>query len=103
MTPWQFADLEALGVSRADVEASVRWIHGRPGGVVRAAGPAAIARLLVDAGGYWRPLGLLLDRRPVRWIAAPAYRLIARNRHCLPGGTPACRLPRAEPERIETR
>lgn len=103
VTPWQFADLDALGVSQADAEASVQWIPARPGGALRAAGPAAIARLLVDAGSYWRPLGRLLDLRPIRWMAGRAYRLIARNRHRLPGGTAACRLPQAERERTEVR
>jgi predicted DCC family thiol-disulfide oxidoreductase YuxK len=102
VTPWQFADLEALGVTQDDAEASVQWIDPGAGRRLNAAGPAAIARLLVDAGSYWRPLGWLLDRRPVRWIAGPAYRLIARNRHRLPGGTAACRLPQAERDRIDT-
>ena len=103
VTPWQFADLDALGVSQVDAEASVQWIEPRFGGPLRAAGPAAIARLLVDAGSCWRPLGWLLELRPIRWIAGPAYRLIARNRHRLPGGTAACQLPQAERDRIETR
>ena len=102
VTPWQFADLEALGVSQDEAEASVQWIDPRAGRRLNASGPAAIARLLVDAGSYWRPLGWLLDRRPVRWIAGPAYRLIARNRHRLPGGTAACLLPQAERDRIDT-
>jgi predicted DCC family thiol-disulfide oxidoreductase YuxK len=101
VTPWQFADLDALGVSQAGAEASVQWIPGRPGGGAVAAGPAAIARLLMDAGSYWRPLGRLLDLRPIRWIAGPAYRLVARNRHRLPGGTAACLLPQAERKRAE--
>jgi predicted DCC family thiol-disulfide oxidoreductase YuxK len=103
VSPWQFADLDALGVPQDDAEASVQWIDQRAARPLRAAGPAAIARLLVDAGSYWRPLGWMLDRRPVRWIAGPAYRLIARNRHRLPGGTAACRLPQAERDRIDTR
>jgi predicted DCC family thiol-disulfide oxidoreductase YuxK len=102
VTPWQFADLEALGVSQHDAEASVQWIDLGAGRRLTAAGPAAIARLLVDAGSYWRPLGWLLDRAPVRWIAGPAYRWIARNRHRLPGGTVACRPPQAERDRIDT-
>src|SRR5690606_3360041 len=54
VTPWQFADLDALGVTQAAAEEAVIWIApGRP----NAAGPVAIARLLVDAGSYWRPLG----------------------------------------------
>ena len=102
VTPWQFADLDALGVRQADAEASVQWIHARSGQPVRAEGTAAIAGLLIDAGSYWRPFGWLLDLRPVRWIAVPAYRLIARNRHRLPGGTAACLLPQAERERAKS-
>jgi predicted DCC family thiol-disulfide oxidoreductase YuxK len=94
VTPWQSADLRALGVSQAEAEASVQWIDRRPGLAVRASGPAAIARLLVDAGSYWRPFGWLLDMRPIRWVAEPAYRLVARNRHRLPGSTAACQIPR---------
>jgi predicted DCC family thiol-disulfide oxidoreductase YuxK len=103
VTPWQFADLDALGVSQDDAEAAVQWIDPRLDQPTRAAGPAAIARLLVDAGSYWRTLGRLLDRRPVCWIAGRAYRLIARNRHRLPGGTAACRLPQADRDRVGTR
>jgi predicted DCC family thiol-disulfide oxidoreductase YuxK len=103
VTPWQFADLDALGVSPDDAGAAVQWIDPRLDRRARAAGPAAIARLLVDAGSYWRTLGWLLDRRPVRWIAGPTYRLIARNRHRLPGGTAACRLPHADRDRAGSR
>lgn len=91
--PWQFADLDALGVSQDAAEQAVQWIA--PDGRVDA-GPVAIARLLVDAGSYWRPLGWLLALPPVRWLAWPVYRLIARNRHRMPGGTAACALPQAE-------
>jgi predicted DCC family thiol-disulfide oxidoreductase YuxK len=96
VTPWQFADLAELGVTQAQAEEAVIWVApGRP----PAAGPVAIARLLVDAGSFWRPLGWMLDLAPVRWVAWPVYRLIARNRHRLPGGTAACSLPQAERER----
>lgn len=94
--PWQFTDLDALGVTQAEAEAAVVWVA--PGGA-KEAGPVAIARLLVDAGSFWRPLGWLLGLAPVRWVAWPVYRLIARNRHRLPGGTPACSLPQAERDR----
>ena len=93
--PWQFADLDALRVTQADAEANVLWSTE---GESVAAGPVAVARLLVDAGGWWRPLGRALDLPPVRAAAWPVYRLMARNRHRLPGGTPACSLPQAQRE-----
>ena len=96
IVPWQVADLDALGVSRQAAESAVQWIDG-DGRV--AAGPEAIARLLRDAGSWWRVLGWLLDVPPVRGLAWPIYRFIARHRDKLPGGTPACALPHAERDR----
>lgn len=96
VTPWQWVDLGPLGVTQPEAEAAVQWIA--PDGAI-AAGPEAIARLLVDAGSFWRPLGRLLDLAPVRWVTWPIYRLVARNRHRMPGGTAACSLPQAERER----
>lgn len=94
--PWQFTDLEPLGVTQAEAEAAVVWVAP---GQAPVAGPVAIARLLIDAGSFWRPLGRLLDLAPVRWVAWPVYRLVARNRHRMPGGTAACSLPQAERDR----
>jgi predicted DCC family thiol-disulfide oxidoreductase YuxK len=101
VTPWQFEDLDALGVTRDDAEAAVQWIGADADGHdhVLLAGPDAIARLLVDAGSYWRPLGWVLARPPVRWVAWPVYRWVSRNRHRMPGGTAACSLPQAERDR----
>ena len=95
VTPWQFADLDALGVTQAEAERAVVWVA--PG--ANAAGPDAIARLLVDAGSFWRLLGRVLGLRPVGWVAWPVYRWVARNRHRMPGGTAACSLPQAERDR----
>ena len=100
--PWQFADLDALGVTQPQAEDAVIWVPatGQGGRSARTtAGPEAIARLLVDAGSFWRPLGWMLDLPPVRWVAWPVYRLISRNRHRLPGGTAACSLPQADRDR----
>ena len=90
--PWQRADLDALGVSQQQVDESVQWIDAA--GV--ASGPDAIARLLRDAGSFWRPLGVVLGAPPVRWLAWPVYRWISRHRDLMPGGTAACALPAAD-------
>lgn len=95
--PWQFADLSALGVTQEQAEEAVQWVA--PDSSV-ASGPRAIARLLLAAQWYWRPLGAALLVPPISWLAEPSYRLIARNRHRLPGGTAACSLPQAERDRL---
>jgi predicted DCC family thiol-disulfide oxidoreductase YuxK len=89
---FQFADLETLGTTAERAEYELLWIEdGRVYG-----GAQAVAKLLIDAGGLWRPLGLIGRVPPFRWIARGIYRLVANNRHRLPGGTPACALPAAE-------
>ena len=92
LTPWQRLtpeQLEQLGLTRDDVRCAAWWIDetGR-----RSRGHLAIGRALAAASGLWRVLGLLLLVPPLRWLAAAAYPLVARLRHCLPGGTPGCRM-----------
>lgn len=89
--PWQRlgADgLRELGLGVAEVQSAAYWID-ELGRAHR--GHAAVARALVAAAG-WRSLvgraGLI---PPVSWMAAGLYRLVARYRHRLPGGTDACR------------
>ncbi|NUO98079.1 MAG: DUF393 domain-containing protein [Nonomuraea sp.] len=85
----QFADLEGLGVTRERAAYELLWIadQGVKGGA------DAVAELLIDAGPPWRPLGRVLRVAPFRWAARGLYRLIARNRHRMPGGTAACAMP----------
>lgn len=90
-TPWQFLsedELGALGLTRAMVSRKVYW-HDESGNF---AGERAIARALQAARGPWKIAGHLLDVIPIRTVARPAYWLVARFRHRLPGGTPACRM-----------
>jgi predicted DCC family thiol-disulfide oxidoreductase YuxK len=93
VAPWQFTDIDAVGLTVAQCEAAVQWIPEEGPAV---AGPVAIAALLRDAGSYWRPLGWLLARRPVLWAVWPVYRWVSRNRHRMPGGTAACSMPQAQ-------
>jgi predicted DCC family thiol-disulfide oxidoreductase YuxK len=88
--PWQFLDLTSLGLTEAACTEAVQWVG--TDGRVRSAEHAVVAALR-HAGGVWRPLGALLALPGVRLLAGVVYRLIARNRYRLPGGTAACRLP----------
>lgn len=84
---WQFADLAELGVSEAQAADAVQWVQ--PDGTV-SSGHEAIAAMLISSGPIWRAIGHILLLPGVSWTAARAYRLVAANRHRLPGGTPAC-------------
>ncbi|GAA2248146.1 MULTISPECIES: thiol-disulfide oxidoreductase DCC family protein [Kitasatospora] len=96
--PFQFADLAALDeraggrglVTWERAEREILWVT--PGGEVYG-GAQAAARLLMRSGGVWAYLGGALALPPVRPLAGVVYRLVARNRHRMPGGTPACALP----------
>jgi len=88
-TPYQFADLDALGLTAAECELAVKYvdrdrrIHS---------GEDAVSRLLIDAGKGWWLLGSIMRVPGIHWFSGVAYRWVARNRHRLPGGTPACSL-----------
>ena len=90
---WQLTDLDALGTSAARAEYELLWVHrdGRIEG-----GADAVAALLEECGGWRRAAGRLIRRRVVNRLAHKVYRLVADNRHRLPGGTPACSLPADE-------
>lgn len=93
---WQFAELDALGVTEDQVSSAVYYIapgHHPTGG------PAAIADLLRRASTPWRLAGAVLGLRPMTALAWPVYRWVARNRHRMPGGTAACALPPTHPAR----
>ncbi len=89
VAPYQFSDLGGLGITSAECSEAVQWV-GRDG--ARASGHLAVAAVLLGAGRGWAIIGHLLRAPVLSSIAGWAYRWIARNRHRLPGGTPACSL-----------
>jgi uncharacterized protein YndB with AHSA1/START domain/predicted DCC family thiol-disulfide oxidoreductase YuxK len=84
---WQVADLDELGITAAQAAEAVRWVGAD--GMIRT-GHEALAAALGTAGSAWRIFGRALLLPGVSPLAAAAYRLVARNRQRLPGGTPAC-------------
>lgn len=88
---WQLADLGTLGVRAEQASDALQWVE--PGGGVTS-GHRAVAAALTSAGPIWRLCGRILLLPGASWVAARFYRLIASNRHRLPGGTPACERPR---------
>lgn len=87
---WQSADLAALGLTPEECDAALQWVDasGRTYAAQR-----AVARLLLASRPAFRPLGLVLRLPVVDPLAGMVYRLVARNRHRLLGGTASCAVP----------
>lgn len=85
--PWQHLDLDALGLTPQECSEALRWVgaDGR-----HDHGEGAVGRALLASRWWVRPVGALLLLPGVRAAAGVVYRWVARNRHRLPGGTPAC-------------
>lgn len=86
---WQATDLAALGLTEADVTTAAYWIDD-DGAAHR--GHLGIAKALKTGSLPWSLAGRVMETPPMSWVAAGAYRLIAKNRYRLPGSTDACRL-----------
>jgi predicted DCC family thiol-disulfide oxidoreductase YuxK len=90
--PWQWADLDALGLTADDVR-DFAWYLTRRRSYAGAMCFAAILR--AQPSIPLRFAGHLLATPPFSIVAALGYNVIAKHRHRLPGGTPACALPRS--------
>jgi len=86
--PWQEADLEALGLTQAEVTQKVWWVEP---GVTKVSGHRAVAAALRHGSPALQHVGRLLEAEAMAPVASAGYDLVARNRHRLPGGTVACR------------
>jgi predicted DCC family thiol-disulfide oxidoreductase YuxK len=90
-TPWQWIDLDRYALSRDDVD-RYAWVI-TPGH--QYAGHLAFSALLrMQPVAILRFFGHLLATPPFSFAAAFGYLIVAANRSRLPGGTPACALPR---------
>ena len=90
-TRWQWIDLDRYALSSDDVD-RYAWVL-TPGH--QYAGHLALSALLrMQPVAALRFLGHLLATPPFSLAAALGYRVIAANRSRLPGGTPACAVPR---------
>jgi predicted DCC family thiol-disulfide oxidoreductase YuxK len=90
LVPWQFTDLVALGTTAERAQREALWVA--TDGAIDG-GAAAFAEWLRFRGGGYAVAGRLLTMPLARSVASAVYRLIARNRHRMPGGSPACALP----------
>ena len=92
--PFQLLALDHYGLTTEQCQSALHYVdaHGKPH-----AANHAVGRLLIDSRSPWVVIGRIIELPVARSLAALAYRLIARNRHRLPGATEQCALPAATP------
>ncbi len=86
---YQRADLAAAGLTAEQCERALQFVGADDR---RGSGGRAIGLLLHASGGAWRLPAAVALVPPTSWLVEGVYRIVAANRHRLPGGTPACRL-----------
>lgn len=86
---FQIIDPTSYGLTEADVRKAVWLISGN---TVRSGARAVAWILQGQKHSGWRLLGRFIDWCPVRPLAALGYRLVAINRHRLPGASSECKM-----------
>ncbi|MGH2686436.1 MAG: thiol-disulfide oxidoreductase DCC family protein [Actinomycetota bacterium] len=97
VAPWQLEDLPSYGLTPADTTSALYWID-EEGRTHR--GHVAAIRALGRMSPGWRALGSMIATAPIDRVAEAVYDVVARNRHRLPGGTPACRIAQRRPRSV---
>lgn len=92
MQPWQQADLAALGVSVDECLRSPVFVHDDG---THAIGIASMLAMMATTGERGRRRARMLGARALQPLLERAFACFYRNRHRLPGGGDACRLPAA--------
>lgn len=93
VVPWQRLSLDDYGLSHEDVALYAWWLEVTGDERRKWRGHRAAGKALRACRGVWPWLGaLLLTPPPLSWLWAAGYRLVARFRHRLPGGAPACKM-----------
>lgn len=86
---FQTIDPASQGLTDKDVRESVWLISG----TTVLSGARAVAWILKQQKNLgWRALGSFIDCYPVRPLAKFGYRLVAKNRHRLPGASTSCKI-----------
>jgi len=89
----QKADLTLLGLTTEQCVTALQWVSCDA--TIRS-GSRAVAALLRSSSFGWALIGVAIDLPVVRVVASAIYKLIAKNRQHLPGGTDACAIDQRE-------
>jgi predicted DCC family thiol-disulfide oxidoreductase YuxK len=92
IAPYQWADLAQYGLTSEEAAAKVQLVIGDK---VFDGHNCMAKLLLIQPNILLKFVGAVMVMPGLDPISARVYRWIAANRQKLPGGTPACKLPRA--------
>jgi len=93
-----------LGLTPEECAEKVQWIEDVAAPrTTRSEGARAVSAMVRHGGrsiggalgAAWRAAGTVADVAPVSMLADVVYAAVAANRQRLPGGTPACAMPRS--------
>ena len=90
---FQKIDPQDFGLTASQVRSQI-WLAQKTPSTAEALGGhlAAGAILKLQPSRWLRVLGWLATTPPTSWVASLLYKVIAANRHRLPGGSRACKL-----------
>jgi predicted DCC family thiol-disulfide oxidoreductase YuxK len=89
--PYQWAKLADYGLTEKEAADKVQLVFD---GKIFAGHHCMAKLLLIQPNALLKFLGALMVTPGIDPISAKVYAWIAANRHKLPGGTPACKMPR---------
>ena len=88
-SPYQFTVLAKYGITTEQALSSLKFVTNS-GEVLSA--HLAVSQIMRNGNKFWKLLGILVDLPIIRLLAALGYKLTAKYRHKLPGGTPTCKM-----------
>jgi predicted DCC family thiol-disulfide oxidoreductase YuxK len=92
IAPYQWTDLGQYGLTAVEAAAKVQLVVGDK---VFAGHNCMAKLLLIQPNVFVKLVGAVMVMPVIEPISARLYTWIAANRQKLPGGTPACKLPKA--------
>jgi predicted DCC family thiol-disulfide oxidoreductase YuxK len=92
IAPYQWTDLQQYGLTAEEAAAKVQLVVGDK---VYAGHNCMAKLLLIQPNVFLKLVGAVMVMPVIEPISARLYTWIAANRQKLPGGTPACKLPKA--------
>lgn len=88
--PNNTVDSSQFGLSDHQITTASWWVESVDGRIRVFGGAKNFGAMMINAGTWRVPIGVLAFIPPFSWIAAGLYRFIAANRGRFPGSTPSC-------------